>query len=221
MKHKFSPLQLIEEKCRFTGQLGVGCRHFRRLLRRFFRFLAKDHARCRSRYATRGIAPTFPSQKGVTNRRQCNGSYESWNRLESFPKFCKLTHRSTEFSDFTQNSFSNSDTSAKSRGPTSAKPSWLFSLPLFVVTMTILPAARERGSGPRALETGADADACVLTRTLGAEGRWTALQDAKAKIWRTPGPSPVARACEKDALVWYPRVKNRNDQPRSPRARRG
>jgi hypothetical protein len=50
----------------------------------------------------------------------------------------------------------------ESRGPTSAKPSWLFSLPLFVVTMTILPAARERGSGPRALETGADADACVL-----------------------------------------------------------
>ena len=50
----------------------------------------------------------------------------------------------------------------ESRGPTSAKPSWLFSLPLFVDTMTILPAARERGSGPRALETGADADACVL-----------------------------------------------------------
>ena len=44
MKHKFSPLQLIEEKCGFTGQLGVGCHHFRRLLRRFFRFIAKDHA---------------------------------------------------------------------------------------------------------------------------------------------------------------------------------
>ena len=110
MKHKFSPLQLIEEKCRFTGQLGVGCRHFRRLLRRFFRFIAKDHAQCRSTYATRGIAPTSPSQTGATNRRQCNCSYEAWNRLESFPKFSETTRRPTEFSDFAEISFANSDT---------------------------------------------------------------------------------------------------------------
>jgi hypothetical protein len=91
------------------GQLDVYRRLFRRLLRRFFRFIAKDHAQYRSRYATRGIAPTSPSQTGATNRRQCNCSYEAWNRLESFPKFSKTTRRPTKFSDFTQNSFANSD----------------------------------------------------------------------------------------------------------------
>ena len=37
-----------------------------------------------------------------------------WGELPRFPKFSKTTHRSTEFSDFTQNSFANSDNTANS-----------------------------------------------------------------------------------------------------------
>ena len=101
--------KIDRRKVQVHGQLDVYRRLFRRLLRRFFRFIAKDHAQYRPRYATRGIAPTSPSQTGATNRRQCNCSYEAWNRLESFPKFSKTTRRPTKFSDLPENSFANSD----------------------------------------------------------------------------------------------------------------
>ena len=103
-------------KVQVHGQLDVYRRLFRRLLRRFFRFIAKDHAQYRPRYATRGIAPTSPSQTGATNRRQCNCSYEAWNRLEFSKKFSKTTRRPTEFSDFPEISFANSDIDTSAGG---------------------------------------------------------------------------------------------------------
>ena len=81
--------KIDRRKVQVHGQLDVGCRHFRWLLRRVFRFVAKVHARCRSTYATLRRNRPSPSYTGAANRHQSNCSYELIQRLESFPKFCK------------------------------------------------------------------------------------------------------------------------------------
>ena len=65
------------KKVQVHGQLDVGCRHFRWLLRRVFRFVAKVHARCRSTYATLRRNRPSPSYTGAANRHQSNCSYRA------------------------------------------------------------------------------------------------------------------------------------------------
>ena len=64
-------------KVQVHGQLDVGCRHFRWLLRRVFRFVAKVHARCRSTYSTLRRNRPSPSYTGAANRHQSNCSYRA------------------------------------------------------------------------------------------------------------------------------------------------
>ena len=137
---------------------------------------------------------------------------------------CKIGSSPTQFSTrfLVKRSLDHKNTNLRLRVLRTNKRQTVLAVlsPVFVFAMTILPAARERGSGPRALETGAVADACVLTRTLGAEGRWTALQDAKAKIWRTPGP-PTACGTSVRKRCWGKKPKpSAAQQPASEEAGR-